>query len=325
MHRASRCLLGRDAPCLQRTDCSSELSRYDDFEDELFLRYYDVDPVEILQAAVDRSLNEAQAEGIVGSTTALLAVLRRDELRIANLGDCCCRCACFPYYVLFAVIDGRTASFVGARSSSGPKSSNTPSTIPSKSAQTDATRPRKTRNGSTSKYRRMMCEHSLFSDDERADIYHRSLSSPRTAWSITSSTKTSSKKFFDTLAILRRRRGRVSPSCASRLRSSPKRSANGRKPSRKISMPSPRRACALPVAQTSSQMKHSFQQKAMDEGMYHVGGKNDDITVLVSVVCDSEDSPVRSAPLLVVSRSSPGEGSSMICLVDLKAFLCIVH
>jgi protein phosphatase PTC7 len=77
------------------TDCSYELARYDDVEDEQFLHYYDVDPVEVLQTAVDRSLDEAQAEGIVGSTTALLAVLRRDELRVANLGDCCCSCVRF--------------------------------------------------------------------------------------------------------------------------------------------------------------------------------------------------------------------------------------
>lgn len=71
-------------------DCSAELARYDDIEDELFSYYYDVDPVDILQRAFEKSLDEANARQIVGSSTALLAVLRHDELRLANMGDCCC-------------------------------------------------------------------------------------------------------------------------------------------------------------------------------------------------------------------------------------------
>jgi protein phosphatase PTC7 len=71
-------------------DCSFELGRFEDIEDELFLSYYDVDPVEVLQRAYERSLAEANEQGIVGSSTALLAVLRNDELRLANVGDCCC-------------------------------------------------------------------------------------------------------------------------------------------------------------------------------------------------------------------------------------------
>ncbi|KAK4054942.1 hypothetical protein OIV83_000866 [Microbotryomycetes sp. JL201] len=70
--------------------CSSELARYDNVDDELFLRYYEVDPVEVLQVAFEKSLSECKEEGIVGSSTALLAVLRNDELRLANMGDCTC-------------------------------------------------------------------------------------------------------------------------------------------------------------------------------------------------------------------------------------------
>ena len=73
-----------------RADCSAELARYDDIDDELFSHYYDVDPVEILQRAFEKSLEEANAQEIVGSSTALLAILRHDELRLANMGDCCC-------------------------------------------------------------------------------------------------------------------------------------------------------------------------------------------------------------------------------------------
>lgn len=70
--------------------CSFELSRYEDTKDEVFVDHQSIDPVEILQRAYEKSLNESKQEGIIGSTTALVAILRDDELRIANLGDCCC-------------------------------------------------------------------------------------------------------------------------------------------------------------------------------------------------------------------------------------------
>ncbi|EGG10268.1 uncharacterized protein MELLADRAFT_115584 [Melampsora larici-populina 98AG31] len=70
--------------------CSFELSRYENTEDEVFVDHQSIDPVEILQIAYEKSLHESKQEGIIGSTTALVAILRDDELRIANLGDCCC-------------------------------------------------------------------------------------------------------------------------------------------------------------------------------------------------------------------------------------------
>lgn len=70
--------------------CSAELARYEDVDDALFLRYNDVDPVEVLQRAFEKSLAESKEEGVIGSSTALVAVLRNDELRLANMGDCCC-------------------------------------------------------------------------------------------------------------------------------------------------------------------------------------------------------------------------------------------
>ncbi|GAA5969158.1 hypothetical protein JCM11641_007491 [Rhodosporidiobolus odoratus] len=70
--------------------CSAELARYENVEDDLFLRYYEVDPVDILQCAYEKTLAECKQEGTIGSSTALLAILRNDELRLANLGDCSC-------------------------------------------------------------------------------------------------------------------------------------------------------------------------------------------------------------------------------------------
>ncbi|KAG8928603.1 hypothetical protein FRC03_009640 [Tulasnella sp. 419] len=46
------------------------------------------DPIAILQHSYERCINEAQQTGLLGSTTALLAILADSELRIAHLGDC---------------------------------------------------------------------------------------------------------------------------------------------------------------------------------------------------------------------------------------------
>ena len=73
---------------INNIDCAEELERYEDVDDALFLEYFNVDPLDILQAATDKCLTESASRGLIGSSTALLAVLRRDVLRVANLGDC---------------------------------------------------------------------------------------------------------------------------------------------------------------------------------------------------------------------------------------------
>ncbi|KAG5461650.1 MAG: hypothetical protein BJ554DRAFT_6121, partial [Olpidium bornovanus] len=65
-----------------------ELEKYDNIENEEFYEYYDVDPVRILRRSYDLTTRDAAVEGVVGSSTACIAILRDDELRIANLGDC---------------------------------------------------------------------------------------------------------------------------------------------------------------------------------------------------------------------------------------------
>ncbi|CAG8570228.1 24418_t:CDS:2 [Cetraspora pellucida] len=63
----------------------AELEKYDD---EKFYHYNDVNPVDILQSSYEQSMRDCALEGIIGSSTALIAIIRNDELRIANLGDC---------------------------------------------------------------------------------------------------------------------------------------------------------------------------------------------------------------------------------------------
>lgn len=63
-----------------------EMDRFEDTEDPLFFQYDETNPIDILQRSYDHSLRAAQQT--VGSTTACLAVLRKDQLRVANIGDC---------------------------------------------------------------------------------------------------------------------------------------------------------------------------------------------------------------------------------------------
>ncbi|CAO1638238.1 unnamed protein product [Sympodiomycopsis kandeliae] len=82
--------------------CSVELSRYDHLHEptkggtrlseqqdqQQQQKYWDVDPVDVMQRAWERCVRVSRHEGILGSSTALLAMLRGNQLRIANLGDC---------------------------------------------------------------------------------------------------------------------------------------------------------------------------------------------------------------------------------------------
>ncbi|SNX87337.1 uncharacterized protein MEPE_06047 [Melanopsichium pennsylvanicum] len=76
--------------------CAAELSRFDGLgADHLaadggkkLREWQQLDPVEVMHTAWERCVRASRREGILGSSTALLAVLRGDELRIANLGDC---------------------------------------------------------------------------------------------------------------------------------------------------------------------------------------------------------------------------------------------
>jgi serine/threonine protein phosphatase PrpC len=76
--------------------CAVELSRYDNLSaadlaadnGSLLSSWAAVDPVEVMHRAWERCVRASRREGILGSSTALLALLRGDELRIANMGDC---------------------------------------------------------------------------------------------------------------------------------------------------------------------------------------------------------------------------------------------
>ncbi|PVU89615.1 hypothetical protein BB559_002245 [Furculomyces boomerangus] len=64
-----------------------EISRYEDIEDDLFTRYNQATPVEIMREAYKNTLADMKAKELKGSSTICLALLRGEELRVANLGD----------------------------------------------------------------------------------------------------------------------------------------------------------------------------------------------------------------------------------------------
>ncbi|KAI9088336.1 phosphatase 2C-like domain-containing protein [Phlyctochytrium arcticum] len=69
---------------------SAELEKMDDIVNSEYSveDYNSVDPKNILQISYEHTNEDAAQEKLMGSTTALVAILRDDELRIANLGDC---------------------------------------------------------------------------------------------------------------------------------------------------------------------------------------------------------------------------------------------
>ncbi|CAH1759555.1 915_t:CDS:2 [Entrophospora sp. SA101] len=67
----------------------TEIEKYhNNFEKDQFYNYDNFQPVNIMQASYEKTLRDCTMEGIIGSSTALIAILCKDELRIANLGDC---------------------------------------------------------------------------------------------------------------------------------------------------------------------------------------------------------------------------------------------
>ncbi|KAJ1542000.1 hypothetical protein HK405_010264, partial [Cladochytrium tenue] len=69
---------------------SAQLEAFDDITnvDYDIKDYYGIQPKSVLQRAYDATMEDAAKDGFLGSTTALLCILRDDELRVCTLGDC---------------------------------------------------------------------------------------------------------------------------------------------------------------------------------------------------------------------------------------------
>ncbi|SCV68449.1 BQ2448_570 [Microbotryum intermedium] len=234
--------------------CSNELARYENVDDELFLRYYEVDPVEVLQRAFEKSLAECKDEGVIGSSTALLAVLRNDELQIANMGDCCC-----------SIIRGNDYIF---RSEEQQHSFN----FPVQAGTTSRDTPIKDAQRFNIKVQKddivILSSDGLMDNLYDEDILEEVL---RFVTSTSAPTASSSGSAPPGATGPRYTLNRFSPQAVSEALS----------------------LRAKSVYEDPRAVSSPFQQRAVEEGIHFVGGKRDDITTLIGVVGELEASPDR--------------------------------
>lgn len=180
------------------------------------------DPIEVLHRAWDSTLTEFYDLELIGSTTALIAMLRNDELQLANLGDCCC-----------SIIRGNDYIF---RSQEQQHAFNYPFQVGTNSQDT----PRKDGQKFTIKVQRD--DVVILSSDGLVD------------------------NLFDEDILEEVLRHGDNPQLLSQALC----------------------ARAKAVSEDQRAVASPFQQRANEEGIHFVGGKHDDISVLVAVIGDSE-------------------------------------
>ncbi|GJN92244.1 hypothetical protein Rhopal_005274-T1 [Rhodotorula paludigena] len=240
--------------------CSAELARYENVDDELFLQYYEVDPVDVMQRAYEKTLTECKDEGTIGSSTAMLAILRNDELRLANLGDCSC-----------CVIRGDEYIY---RSEEQQHRFNYPFQAGTNAKDT----PAKDAQKATIKVRRddivILASDGLvdnvFSDDLLEEVLRFVGTNPSASARLSPSSN-GQQPGAGAAAAPRFSLRRFSPQAVSEALCF-----------RAKSVYEDQRAVASP-----------FQQRAMEEGIHYAGGKVDDVSCLVGVVGELEAAPNR--------------------------------
>ncbi|KAL0076896.1 phosphatase 2C-like domain-containing protein [Phycomyces blakesleeanus] len=220
-----------------------EMERFDNLEDPHFCRHAEANPVEVLQATYDHSMREAHRENLIGSSTACLAILRADEVRVANLGDCG-----------ISIIRNNSYIF---RSEEQQHSFNYPFQLGTRSRD----RPKHAQ--------------SFNVKVQKGDIIIMG-----------------SDGLFDNVfdsEILATVRKHVSSYIIP---------GNEHRPARVMEF-DPQGLSdvlakqALDASEDKRHIDSPFQRRAMNSGFYFQGGKADDISVVVAVVQDSEDSPDR--------------------------------
>ncbi|KAI8639769.1 phosphatase 2C-like domain-containing protein [Parasitella parasitica] len=220
-----------------------ELERFDNVDDPYFYHYDEADPVSILQKSYEESMQEAQQEGIIGSCTACLAILRHEELRIANLGDCGISVIRHNDYIFRSEEQQHSFNF--------PYQLGTSSPDRPKDAQ------------------------SFTVTVEKGDIIIMG-----------------SDGLFDNLfdkEILSIVKSQLSTFTLP---------GSGNRPPRMLSVEPQKISDALAerakaVSNSKLNVDSPFQVRAVNEGLYYQGGKADDISVIVAIVKDCEDSPDR--------------------------------
>jgi serine/threonine protein phosphatase PrpC len=214
---------------------SAECARFEDVDDEeAFCKYDEADPVQVMTRSYEQAARDAFMEGMVGSCTACVVLLRSNELRIANLGDCG-----------VMVIRDNDCVF---RSEEQQHSFNFPFQLGTGSPD----RPTDAQN--LSMYVKTGDVVILGTDGLFDNVFDDEILAL-----VDSSTRYINKKrVLDPVGI--------SDKLAQR---------------------------ALDTSIDTRAGMTPFSERAVQEGMYHQGGKMDDITVVVGVVSEAEDSPDR--------------------------------
>ncbi|GAA5838506.1 hypothetical protein JCM9279_003265 [Rhodotorula babjevae] len=243
--------------------CSYELARYENVDDDMFLQYYEVDPVDVMQRAYEKTLSECKEEGTIGSSTALLAVLRNDELRLANLGDCSC-CVIRGDEYIFRSEEQQHRFNYPFQAGTNAKD------VPARDAQKFTV---KVQRDDIVILASDGLVDNVFSDDLLEEVLrfvgssHASTSSSSSSSAPPPPPPSSSSAPSAPRYTLRR----FSPQAVSEALCF-----------RAKSVYEDQRAVASP-----------FQQRAMDEGIHFAGGKPDDVSCLVGVVGELEAAPNR--------------------------------
>lgn len=221
---------------------NEEMDRFEDTEDPCFFQYNDANPVDILKRSYEKSLSVAKKNNILGSTTACIAVLRHDELRVANIGDCGISIIRNNHYVFRSEEQQHSFNFpyqLGIKSRDEPGH-----------AQSFAVKVKKGDiiiMGSDGLYDNLFDKHIL----ELVKNHVSEHTIPGTAQRAPRVRNLQPQILSDILAN------------------------------------------AAKEVSESRRADTPFQRRAMEEGLYLEGGKPDDISVVVAIIKDLEDSPDR--------------------------------
>ncbi|KAJ2722042.1 hypothetical protein GGI07_003576 [Coemansia sp. Benny D115] len=269
-----------------------EVQRYEDIDDEMFSHYYDAAPVDILRRAYEITLDEMEALAMRGSSTACVVVLRGDELRVANLGDC----------GLTVVRQGDMVY----RTEEQQHSFNFPYQLGTEAhsdgpSDAQVFRLKIQRGdiiivGSDGVFDNLFDEDILEEVNQHLPPIMRAEGEPELKYSNDSlwyESQQSSNK-LEALCSSVQGDGSVATSfSAPNVVAAPS----------KFSLPQfhiDPKAISLAIAkrarlvsENTTYSESPFQMRAMQEGLYYQGGKRDDITVVVAVVTDLEDTPDR--------------------------------
>ncbi|KAJ2901182.1 hypothetical protein IWW38_000147 [Coemansia aciculifera] len=272
---------------------SLEIQRYEDIDDEMFSHYYDAAPVDILRRAYEFTLSEMEALAMRGSSTACVVVLRGDELRVANLGDC----------GLTVVRQGDMVY----RTEEQQHSFNYPYQL---GTESHSDRPSDAQVfrlkiqkgdviivGSDGVFDNLFDEDILEEVNQHLPPAMRAEGQPELKYS-TDSLWYESQQPKDRLEAICQ-----NSSPDKQVEAAPSSTAEVVAAAPRLSLPQfhvDPHAISLAIAKraklVSEDTRYSespFQMRAMQEGLYYQGGKRDDITVVVAVVTDLEDSPDR--------------------------------